>query len=274
MDCKFCQEKLSDYIDNQMSGEEKQQIENHLKQCSHCAKELEDLKFVLGGLKELPEIDPPKNLCENINKKIKTEQKPMISRLLNNRWFSLGAAAAAVVLIFVFTNLDGMFLRGSKTDTSVCNEQQDRVAVESQELEVKKFDDYSRENSEAANDKDTFKIMGSDSEQNLMETEIQHISYNNFSADLNTQKASQALDFLEKLDRNYNIKNFNVKIEENEVIVIFDIPVDVLHELLEVISNEYKLENINKDSNRREQKDKTEEDVEFVHIELHIEANS
>ncbi len=274
MDCKLCQERLSDYIDNQISEEEKQQIENHIRQCSYCAKELENLKFALESLKELPEIDLPQNFSKELSKKIKNEKKPINSRFLNYKWLSLGASAAVILLMIVFTNLNGISVEDNNLACDTSGQQQ-QMTMENSDIENQSIrDDNIPEKPEFDKNENTFEIMGGDIEQNVMKAEVQHLTYKNFNADLNVTKTSQALDFLERLNQRFQIKNFNVQVNEEEVIVIFDIPVDVLHDLLEVLTNEYKLENIDNTSESGRQKEKLEEELEFTHIELHIKNKS
>lgn len=44
MKCEQCEENLLSYLDQQLPSEEAEEIAGHVRQCSHCQKELEELK--------------------------------------------------------------------------------------------------------------------------------------------------------------------------------------------------------------------------------------
>lgn len=55
MNCNYCIDKLSAFIDNELSSEERFLMEAHLKTCPSCAREAETLKLLgvlFGGIPE------------------------------------------------------------------------------------------------------------------------------------------------------------------------------------------------------------------------------
>jgi len=55
---------LEGYLDNELSADETRQLENHLKTCSECRKELESLKLLKDILKNEKPVDPGNDYWE------------------------------------------------------------------------------------------------------------------------------------------------------------------------------------------------------------------
>lgn len=94
------EEKLSEYLSNELSSNEKARIEQHLAECSSCKEELEALKITISAVKNLSRIEAPSDLLVNVREKI---EKPRFSflGLFRNKAMLLGSASIAVVLIVV-----------------------------------------------------------------------------------------------------------------------------------------------------------------------------
>ncbi len=86
MDHADIRRKLSAYLENDVSAEEKLEIKKHLGTCGICRGALADLELTLWHLKRLPEVEPPPWLSEKILAKIlaPSEPKPGLGR----RFFS------------------------------------------------------------------------------------------------------------------------------------------------------------------------------------------
>ncbi len=64
---------LSSYIDSQLSQEEKQRIEGHLKECRMCAQELSRLKTLSEKLRTWQAPDPGPFFGQMIKERISTQ---------------------------------------------------------------------------------------------------------------------------------------------------------------------------------------------------------
>ncbi len=127
MNCNEVNDYLSLYIDDELSEEEKKSMDEHLKNCPDCSKELEEYRKIIQALRELPDEEPPAGYCKRLNEKLlnikpdeideikeETEiQDAVITPMKRNRisrWVKYGGLAAALVLIvFVYgLNRSGM----------------------------------------------------------------------------------------------------------------------------------------------------------------------
>jgi predicted anti-sigma-YlaC factor YlaD len=59
MNCNEISDKLSLYIDDELSSEEMKQVEEHLNSCENCQKVLDEYRNLISVLKNLPEEEPP-----------------------------------------------------------------------------------------------------------------------------------------------------------------------------------------------------------------------
>ena len=106
--CNECQEKLSLYIDNYLSDEEINQLEQHLDECPECRKELNQLQETTMLFKKLKdeELYPPIEMRKQIREKL--ERKSPVMLLLDNLkrkpWKMLmPLASAALIMIIVLS---------------------------------------------------------------------------------------------------------------------------------------------------------------------------
>lgn len=120
MNCNEVNDNLSLYIDDELSEEEKKSMDEHIKNCLDCSKELEEYKKIIQALRELPDEEPPAGYCKRLNEKllkIKSEEikeenempevvkAPMKGNRVS-RWVKYGGLAAALVLIFFVYGLN------------------------------------------------------------------------------------------------------------------------------------------------------------------------
>lgn len=73
MECEKFIDRISEYIDDACSIEEKKEIEKHLLSCDTCRKEYEELKTIIYEISNLDEIDLPKEYHSNLMNKLKKE---------------------------------------------------------------------------------------------------------------------------------------------------------------------------------------------------------
>lgn len=120
MNCNEVKDNLSLYIDDELSEEEKNLINEHLQSCPECSKELEEYRTVIRMLNELPDEEPPEGYCKRLHKKllqaaaetteIKEESEiTNITDIPNKRnkfrWLKYGSLAAAFVMVFLVYGL-------------------------------------------------------------------------------------------------------------------------------------------------------------------------
>ena len=97
MDCREVCEKMYDYIEHQLSQEELKAFEEHMKDCKHCQDEYYKLEKITVKLKNIKDIDPPKDLKYKILENIKKEEKQAPKIL----YFKKYSYVAATIAIFI-----------------------------------------------------------------------------------------------------------------------------------------------------------------------------
>jgi len=104
MNCRECKDKISLYIDKELTEKEALEFEEHLRECDDCRLEYESIKKIVESVNDMPLEKLPEGYCEKLDNKLKTRNK-------NKRWNwrrITAIAAAFVVLIgatYVFSNL-------------------------------------------------------------------------------------------------------------------------------------------------------------------------
>jgi anti-sigma factor RsiW len=95
-------ERLSDYIDDELSVAEQAALEAHLKTCSDCSGVLSELREVVNRARNLEERQPRRDLWPDIATRIGAT--PARVRPIGRRWsFSLPQLAAAAVLLMTLS---------------------------------------------------------------------------------------------------------------------------------------------------------------------------
>ncbi|MBM4145773.1 MAG: DUF2275 domain-containing protein [Nitrospira sp.] len=106
MQCNDIQEKLSAYIDGDISSEERMLIDEHLKSCEQCNKTLAEMKKTTEYVRDLGDIEPPAWLTQKIMTKIRSEagkEKSIWRKLFYPLHIKLPVEAAVAVLLAVTT---------------------------------------------------------------------------------------------------------------------------------------------------------------------------
>jgi anti-sigma factor RsiW len=100
MNCDYCKDKLSAFIDNELSSEERFQMEAHLKTCPTCAREAEALNqlgVLFGGI---PEGTPsPVFVQATVNKAAAIQRRSFWNKLFLKPAISFVKSAAAFVFV-------------------------------------------------------------------------------------------------------------------------------------------------------------------------------
>ncbi|MGI9951973.1 zf-HC2 domain-containing protein [Moorellaceae bacterium AZ2] len=105
MKCRQAKKLLSPYIDNELSDAERAALEEHLNCCDACRLELEALKRISEGLKEIyQEVKAPPDFVDKVMKRIQELEEEKNSRLFQDklpgylsRWLKLAVAVGLAV---------------------------------------------------------------------------------------------------------------------------------------------------------------------------------
>lgn len=116
MKCIKAKQLIQTYLDQQISENEKKELEKHIQSCSSCREELKEWNHLFSGVRMLAEEQPvPAGMTQSIMQRIHSEQvivKPSIWERLKHslsiprfsiRW--VGAAAVAVIAVALFMNV-------------------------------------------------------------------------------------------------------------------------------------------------------------------------
>ncbi len=97
-ECNDIRENFSALLDDELSSEEREHVENHLAQCSECLRALDGLQRVDGLYQALPEVDAPDHLSDAVREALRPKERP-------RNWFGplprISLVEAAVVLLIV-----------------------------------------------------------------------------------------------------------------------------------------------------------------------------
>lgn len=105
MKCNEFNEKLSLYIDNQLSNIEKKEFEIHLHECEECRKEYKETIDIIKLTGEIEEVELPNNYRTTLREKLEEEKKTNKVRRIN---FRVLTSVAATLLLIVISS--GMIL--------------------------------------------------------------------------------------------------------------------------------------------------------------------
>jgi hypothetical protein len=103
------QGKLSAYLDNAVSAEEKAEIKRHLGICGSCRVAIADLELTVGYIKSLPEVEPPPWLTSKIMAIVRddTIRNPSLWQRI---FFPLHVKLPIEVVALVFLCVTGYYL--------------------------------------------------------------------------------------------------------------------------------------------------------------------
>lgn len=101
-DCQIVQEKLSLFMDDQLSLSEKRNIEAHLATCQLCSREYERLRRIVDILHSLESVEIPSDFRLKLHQRLLASRPQNTSpwkKLVSRPWLSLGAVAAGFLLL-------------------------------------------------------------------------------------------------------------------------------------------------------------------------------
>ena len=110
-------ESLSDYLDGELTPEDRREVALHLESCSECAEALRELEQVMERARALPDVAPPRDLWPAIEARLGEQQAEPVAaetpvraavplparkpplRVVSFTWPQLIAAGLAVALL-------------------------------------------------------------------------------------------------------------------------------------------------------------------------------
>ncbi|MDI3533886.1 MAG: hypothetical protein PWQ82_251 [Thermosediminibacterales bacterium] len=112
MTCNKIREKISLYIDGELTETERKEFEEHIKQCSQCRMEYKKILTTINLCNGLPQVEPPEDFHEKLLKKITDKN--------NNKKRSVfipkipikivaGMAAVFIIAFLLGTSIDSFF---------------------------------------------------------------------------------------------------------------------------------------------------------------------
>jgi hypothetical protein len=101
--------KLSAYLDNAVTAEEKAEIKRHLGSCGTCRGAIADLELTVGYLKTLPVVEPPPWLTAKIMAKIRALAAPRPT-LRQRLFYPLHVKLPIEAFALIFLCVTGIYL--------------------------------------------------------------------------------------------------------------------------------------------------------------------
>ena len=113
-ECPQSSESLSDYVDGQLSGADRDAIAAHLRECEACRGLVDDITRLKDAARSLGPIVPPAHIWENIQASL-----PSPKRQARTQWMGLAAALVLVTAgAYVFTRMTSPAPNSAVTDTA------------------------------------------------------------------------------------------------------------------------------------------------------------
>ena len=113
MNCETVKEMLWAYLEQELTAEETVKIEEHLKNCDDCRKELKLQKELMDSLQTLPEAELPEGYHAELMQKLRAEAAPNVvpfpvKKKKQPMWKQWGMVAAAVLVVVAAGGMNGM----------------------------------------------------------------------------------------------------------------------------------------------------------------------
>ncbi len=104
MDHKEAVELLAAYLDDEVTLEQRREIDAHVAQCRVCQKELEVLKIAQDGLRralksEASLVDPPPQAWQRLQPGLEAYRPSLLFLFRRRRWRIIGTIILAAILV-------------------------------------------------------------------------------------------------------------------------------------------------------------------------------
>lgn len=112
MKCENCKELLLAYLEQELNGEKRAEMEEHLAECQDCQKELAWQREMLETLQCLPDEELPKGYHVELMQKLQAEAAsngmPFPIKKKVRKWKQLSMIAAAALVVVAAGGINGM----------------------------------------------------------------------------------------------------------------------------------------------------------------------
>ena len=113
--CEWFQDRLADYLEGDVSAEERASLDAHVDSCEACGALVRDLRAITVAAAALPPIQPPARVWSAIAARIATDVVPLQSR--RRQWVPMvRGLAAAIVLVAMSSGITYMMTRDANGD--------------------------------------------------------------------------------------------------------------------------------------------------------------
>ena len=107
MECKYVENKIIDYLEGKISGEDREKIGGHLKECEKCKLLMNNVSSVWNSLTSSPKFDLSPYFWSKLHNRILEYEKPRVLRFpvfeKPLKYFKI----ATVTAIFIFGIFSG-----------------------------------------------------------------------------------------------------------------------------------------------------------------------
>lgn len=226
-ECRYTEAQIIDYINNELSIEETQKFEQHLKKCNRCNTKTDDYIKLYKGFDLIKDEEVPVEVEENFLNLIKEESDkintPDIKKSYQLSPVFLRAVAAIVLLITGV--LIGMQINTNNTNTSAENE-----ALKNEIQELKDMVMISLHQQHSASDR--IQAVNYIEESNTVDEELINALINTLNTDENTNvrmTAANALKRFGKFDfvRKAYIRSLELQTDPSVQITIINILIEL-----------------------------------------------
>lgn len=149
MTCEQFENRLADYLEGDVSPDERLALDAHADSCDRCGPLFRDLRAISAAAAALPPIEPPARVWEGIQSRIGADVVEIGAR--RRRWMPLVLGiAAAILLVVTSSSITYMFTRqqnGASPTTSTAVAPPDSDPVEGVPQEVAATEDDSLDSS-------------------------------------------------------------------------------------------------------------------------------
>jgi len=119
MEHEKARELFTDYLDGELSGEEKAALEEHLAECEECRAEWESFSRTVGEVSGLLSVAAPDDFAREVEQKIRRRSRGKF--FSEERSYSLQFAVVSFILIILF--IMAYLLMSSVTEITVLEQE-------------------------------------------------------------------------------------------------------------------------------------------------------
>jgi anti-sigma factor RsiW len=128
MNCRSVESLFSSYVEDEISQEERRDVEAHLMGCRRCSVALSDVRATMSILEEMPLVEPSAHFDEDVYAKIRSGEglrptaleliRELLSPFRLKPVYMAGAGASAVAVALLLSPVGQGFLRPARTPMS------------------------------------------------------------------------------------------------------------------------------------------------------------